>query len=243
MSDQHPMALRPGGPSPSGTPDPSAQQQYQSRQSMGAPLYQPDSRTQQSGPSQNTNFSTRFVSSQYPSLQQSPVEAGMTSPQNQAGNPFVDHGGRSRASTASQAQNYSVPVSGISSPPQAHAQPLFAQHSGTNHGHGAGSGSSRPVSRSAVVNPNQGHASMAGFPMPGSSVPSTRPTSARSPFSTPITAFPRQRPYQILLINPNSTRSMTDACLRRRAPHSPSRRRTHRLHRSVSSTHRHRIRH
>jgi Asp/Glu/hydantoin racemase len=51
--------------------------------------------------------------------------------------------------------------------------------------------------------------------------PSTRPTSAKSPFSTPITSPPRNRPHQVLLINPNSTRSMTEAMLHSLRPNVP----------------------
>jgi Asp/Glu/hydantoin racemase len=57
----------------------------------------------------------------------------------------------------------------------------------------------RPPSSSTTTSPQ------------GGSRPTT--SSSRSPFSSPVTAPPRQRPIQILLINPNSTRSMTDACL------------------------------
>ncbi|KAJ9504226.1 hypothetical protein H2202_000282 [Exophiala xenobiotica] len=227
----HPIALRPGGPSSRSTsPQPQPQQQYPTPTAntlatydgptddmpgsypprnpsgtgpggAGGSNYGPS--RSQSPPSQvqqgysNSN-GARFPSSHYPPL--SPTnEPGAPS-----GNPYAEPS-RSRSSTIGQ--NYPIALGGqqqpplpMSSPPQQTVQPLFSQHSGHQLQQPQ---SSRPVSRGANAANN-----MSG---PG---PSTRPTSsAKSPFSTPITSPPRQRPQQILLINPNSTRSMTDACL------------------------------
>ncbi|KIV86391.1 hypothetical protein PV11_02002 [Exophiala sideris] len=229
-SQNHPFALRPGGPSPSSTPQPQPQKAQNSIYDLVSddmPSYQ-NPRTP-SGPGlNNTNGTPTFSppQPQSPTLQQ-PQSYGQGSsrfpsqlyqfPQNESGQsssgPYAD-GPRvsSRRSSIGQTHPNSLsnnhPPMPIS-PPQQNVQPLFAQHSG-----GAGAQSSRPVSRGA---PNM----IPSMPTGGSSAsgPSTRPTSAanpntaRSPFSTPITSPPRQRPHQILLINPNSTRSMTEACL------------------------------
>ncbi|KIW46025.1 uncharacterized protein PV06_01718 [Exophiala oligosperma] len=221
---QHPISLRPGGSSSrSSSPQPQPQQhtfinfensstddmqnssssyQQQPRHMSGpgpsqygggggpSPSQSPPAQQQQA----YSGGGNRFPSQNYPPPQpQSPTnEAGVP-----AGNPFADNS-RSRSSTLGQ--SYPIALGGGQppipiSPPQQTVQPLFAQHSGA-----AASQSSRPVSRSA---------NMSG--------PSTRPTSSstttKSPFSTPVTSPPRQRPFQILLINPNSTRPMTEACL------------------------------
>ncbi|KAI9881317.1 MAG: hypothetical protein M1823_006668, partial [Watsoniomyces obsoletus] len=84
---------------------------------------------------------------------------------------------------------------------------------------------SRPASRSAAPPPQStgSFGPMPSYPRHSTVQGDSRPTSSsRSPFSTPITAPPRQRPYQILLINPNSTRSMTDAMLVHARPSLPS---------------------
>lgn len=139
-----------------------------------------------------TNYSTRFSSANYGQAP-GPVEAGSgQSPSSAALNPFTDHGPRSRSSTAGQSYNPNNESS---------AQPLLPQHSGY-----VTASSSRPVSRSTAASPPN----------------ASRPTTSKSPFSTPISAPPRQRPAQILLINPNSTRSMTDACLASVRPNLPA---------------------
>lgn len=219
----HPISLRPGGPSPrSSSPQPQSQPQSQqananvlanfdatsddmpgsypprnpSGTGPGGSNYGP-SRSQSPPSQQGFSNGARFPSQSYPP--QSPTnEPGAPS-----GNPFTENS-RSRSSTIGQ--NYPIALGGNQqpplplSPPQQTVQPLFAQHSGHQLQ------SSRPVSRGANAN-------MSG--------PSTRPTSSKSPFSTPMTSPPRQRPQQILLINPNSTRSMTDACLNSLRPMVP----------------------
>ncbi|KIX09074.1 uncharacterized protein Z518_00152 [Rhinocladiella mackenziei CBS 650.93] len=228
QSQQHPLSLRPGGPSPSSSPQPSQPLQYefdsdmpphQTRHASGsgsgsgfgpssghimgpAPSQSPPLQP----PSNANTYGGRFPSQYFPP--QSPTNEPGTS----SGNPFAD-GPRSRSST--MGQNYPIAVSSSSqngpptmpiSPPRQNAQPLIAQHSGYAQ-------SARPVSRSAAPGPS-GTNSMPMMPsMPAGSGPSTRPTSAKSPFSPPVTSPPRPRPHQILLINPNSTRSMTEACL------------------------------
>ncbi|KAK4941513.1 hypothetical protein LTR10_018531 [Elasticomyces elasticus] len=199
-SQNHPFALRPGGPSPSSTPQPQPQKAQNSIYDLVSddmPSYQ-NPRTP-SGPGlNNTNGTPTFSppQPQSPTLQQ-PQSYGQGS-------------SRFPSQLYQFPQNESGPSSsGPYTDGPRNVQPLFAQHSG-----GAGAQSSRPVSRGA---PNM----IPSMPTGGSSAsgPSTRPTSAanpntaRSPFSTPITSPPRQRPHQILLINPNSTRSMTEACL------------------------------
>ena len=182
------MALRPGG-SPS--PDPVQQQQYQNR--TPAPTYgggQPMNRPSSNNQAPPTNFSTRFSSNNYG---QSPVEAGSgQSPISPAPNAFADHSRSHSAATGHQ----SYPSGSDHQYPPPQAQAIQPQHSGYNAPTTAiaPAGNSRPVSRSA--NPN-----------------SSRPTTAKSPFSTPISAPPRPHPSQILLINPNSTRSMTENML------------------------------
>ncbi|ETN36800.1 uncharacterized protein HMPREF1541_09078 [Cyphellophora europaea CBS 101466] len=189
------MTLRPGG-SPSPNPEQQqSQQQYQTQpyQSLGQPSpYQ-----------QNPiNYSTRFSSANFP--QGPPVEAGSgqspVSASNSTPNPFADHGSRSRSSTVGgQSQHRPNDSAG--------ATPLQPQHSGY-----VTATSSRPVSRSTAASPPNA--------IPGAA--QSRPSTGRSPFSTPISAPPRQRPAQILLINPNSTRSMTDACLASVRPNLPA---------------------
>ena len=169
-----------------------------------------------------TNFSSRFVSSYYP---QTPINTSKaTSPSSQQPNPFSEHqmassgsqsqNRTSRASTVN-GQNYAINPSAMpTSPPQQSAQPILAQHSGyAGYGRDNPSLHSRPVSRSAA---SQAPPTNFG-PMPSRPAQNpandSRPTSSRSPFHTPITAPPRHRPYQILLINPNSSRSMTDSMI------------------------------
>ncbi|RMZ81615.1 hypothetical protein DV737_g2450, partial [Chaetothyriales sp. CBS 132003] len=142
------------------------------------------------------------------------AEAGHQSSQNpHDSSTFVEYaqsshgnnGVRSRASTVSQSQSYPIAVPGAMSPQQSLSQPVYVH------------GNSRPVSRSAAASPFQGgHASMPNAAtMSGGvgSAASTRPVTSKSPYSSPITALPRPRSYHILLINPNSTRTMTDNCL------------------------------
>ncbi|KIW68246.1 hypothetical protein PV04_04203 [Phialophora macrospora] len=185
-----------GGPLPSQSP-PLDQQQQQPQQQQ-----------------QQNNYGGRFPSQYFPP--QSPTNE----PGNPAGNPFVDGPGGSRSRSSTVGQNYPIavvpPMPSTTSPPMQGIQPLFAQHSG----HAGGpSASSRPVSRGAGA----GAGAMPSMPTAnGGGGPSTRPTSAKSPFSTPITAPPRTRPHQILLINPNSTRSMTEAMLHSLRPNVPS---------------------
>ncbi|EXJ92278.1 hypothetical protein A1O3_00828 [Capronia epimyces CBS 606.96] len=158
------------------------------------------------------SYSGRFPSQNFPP--QSPTnEAGSSS-----SNPFGDGRASSRSRSSTIGQNYPIPAQPPmpNSPPQ-NVQPLFAQHSG------GGQQSSRPVSRSAasasasISGPGGSSVAMMqgalGGPNGGVG-PSARTTASnRSPFSTPVTSLSRQRPHQILLINPNSTRSITEACL------------------------------
>lgn len=178
----------------------------------------PPLQRQQSPPSNTMNnvnsYSGRFPSQNYPP--QSPTNE----PGSSSGNPYVEgsSSSRSRSSTIGQSYPIAVQPSMPNSPPQS-VQPLFAQHSGSAGGQYQ---SSRPVSRSAASGSGSASSNMAfmqgGLGGPnGGPGPSTRPTAVgsigRSPFSTPVTSLSRQRPHQILLINPNSTRSMTEACL------------------------------
>lgn len=243
MADQsysqfHPPTLRPGGPSPSGSPQPSLQQQlqYQQRGSQpdlinsesDMPSYTNQMRhpsasgpSSHSGPlpSQSPPLPSMALNNQYsgrfPSAQYGPPQ----SPTNDAGNPFAEGPGNShsRSRSSTFGQNYPIPLAGGPpsqgqpgqgpppmpfSPPQqmSQPQPLVPQHSGYQQpGQGGPPATSRPVSRGGPQ----------GGPQ-GASGPNARPTSSKSPFSTPITAPPRQRPSQILLINPNSSRGMTD---------------------------------
>ncbi|EXJ60860.1 hypothetical protein A1O7_05013 [Cladophialophora yegresii CBS 114405] len=170
------------------------------------------------------NYSARFPSQYFPPPQSPTNEAG-----DPAGNPFIDHGpsgSRSRSSTVGQSQNYPITVvpppmpSMGNSPPSQGVQPLFAQHSGHAGAGGMSSSSSRPVSRGGGgAVPSSGP--MPSMPSTNGGGPSARPTSAKSPFSTPITSPPRGRPHQILLINPNSSRSMTETMLHSLRPNLP----------------------
>ncbi|EXJ93956.1 hypothetical protein A1O1_02349 [Capronia coronata CBS 617.96] len=172
----------------------------------------PPLQRQRSPPSNAMNnvnaYSGRFPSQHFPP--QSPTnEAGSSS-----GNVFVEGSSSSRSRSSTIGQSYPIAVQPPmpNSPPQ-NVQPLFAQHSGTAGGQHH---ISRPVSHSAA--PGSGPMMQGGLGGPnGVAGPSARPSgigsSSRSPFSTPVTSLSRQRPHQILLINPNSTRSMTEACL------------------------------
>ncbi|EHY54127.1 hypothetical protein ABEF92_008278 [Exophiala dermatitidis] len=181
------------------------------------------------------NYSGRFPSQNYPP--QSPTNE----PGSSSGNPYVEgsssqvqpqsqsqsqSGSRSRSRSSTIGQSYPVALQPPmpNSPPQTQTQPiqpqpLFAQHSGSPSNQAAKS--SRPVSRSAQSN-NPMAMMQGGLGCPvvsngaAAAGPSSRPgpsTNTRSPFSTPVTALSRQRPYQLLLINPCSTRSLTESCL------------------------------
>ncbi|EXJ69945.1 uncharacterized protein A1O5_07018 [Cladophialophora psammophila CBS 110553] len=223
----HPLSLRPGG-SRSGSPQPqqpllSSYEQLETDPAMSSYQRIPSGAgpgsfgapAPQSPPLPSSSSSAMYASARFPSQYfppQSPTNEQATS----SANPFADGPAGSRSRSSTIGQNYPIAVAPPmpTSPPQQSIQPLFAQHSGH-----AGS-SSRPVSRSA---PGGGPGSMGGSmpSMPtgsGGSGPSTRPTSAKSPFSPPITSPPRNRPHQILLINPNSTRSMTEAMLQSLRP-------------------------
>ncbi|RVX67333.1 hypothetical protein B0A52_09114 [Exophiala mesophila] len=176
----------------------------------------------------NNQYSSRFPSSQYARASgDTSSQAGPSSPIHDPGNPFSEPP-QSRSRSSTFGQNYPIVVGNgppgqqpggaappmPNSPPQQnpHAQPLVAQHSGfAQPGQGPSSSAasihSRPVSR--------------GGPSGAGGGPGTRPTS-RSPFSTPLTSPPRQRPHQILLINPNSSRSMTEAMLNSLRPVIPA---------------------
>ena len=143
------------------------------------------------------NYGGRFPSQYFPA--QSPVN-------HEAGNPFggeLPSDSRSRSSTLGQ--NY--PIAIPPPVPNSQPQPLFAQHSGFA---GATPSSSRPVSRGGPGATSAPPGAMPSMPTGNGAGPSARPMSAKSPFSAPMSAPTRSRPHQILLINPNSTRSMTD---------------------------------
>lgn len=209
----HPLALRPGGsdsasPQPQdlhfnfdqGEPDLAMAYQRGSSGSgsgggFGGPPPSPP--LDQSQQRQNaSNYGGRFPSQYFPP--QSPVNDYAETP----------GGSRSRSSTIGQSYPIPIPPPVPNSGSNQSAQPLFAQHSGH-----AGP-SSRPVSRG-------GPGATPSMPTGNGAGPGTRPTSAKSPFSPPITSPPRARPHQILLINPNSTRSMTEAMLYSLRPNIP----------------------
>lgn len=226
MSDSHPNALRPGGPSPSNTPRPDLQTQS-SQENMQSRGQQPpagyggyqEATQQQSPPSQHQQqqqqYGGRFASGAYPPGPNFNVE---TPGGSGSSNPFPENDGRSRASTIGQ----SYPIAMGESPPppmppMPSAQPLFSQHSGQQAL--AGPSGSRPVSRqqppTQPMNPS--------VLQPNFTAPNTRPGTAggtqaapgqsKSPFTTPVTSPPRSRPSQILLINPTSSATLTNSLL------------------------------
>ncbi|KAL2436946.1 hypothetical protein ABEF95_015570 [Exophiala dermatitidis] len=239
----HPLSLRPGGASSrSSSPIPSPPQPEQpllspepSRESSMSSYQSPPLQRQRSPPDATmnmnmnmpNNYSGRFPSQNYPP--QSPTNE----PGSSSGNPYVEgssqaqpqsqsqsqSGSRSRSRSSTIGQSYPVALQPPmpNSPPQTQTiqpQPLFAQHSGSPSNQAAKS--SRPVSRSAQSNSMAMMQGGLGGPVSnGAAGPSSRPgpSTTRSPFSTPVTALSRQRPYQLLLINPCSTRSLTESCL------------------------------
>ncbi|KAF7846401.1 hypothetical protein BT93_L4460 [Corymbia citriodora subsp. variegata] len=107
------------------------------------------------------------------------------------------------------------------SPAMQPAMPLMPQHSGMNQG--AGPSGSRPQSRGAGLNAGVLHPGFVPQPLPTrpgtSSGQSTQP---KSPFTAAVTAAPRNRPSQILLINPTSNSQLTMTMLNSLKPILPS---------------------
>lgn len=211
MSDSHPNALRPGGPSPSNTPRPMLQTQssQDSMQGRGQQAYSGYQEHPQPGPSQQ--YGGRFPSAMYGQNPNFNVE---TPGGSSSSHPYGDETQRSRASTLGQ--SYPIPM-GESPPNMPTAQPLFAQHSGPEPM--PAQSSSRPVSRQQPPNqPMNPSVLQPGF----QTAPNTRPGTSggqgpggqsKSPFTTPVTSPPRSRPSQILLVNPTSTTALTNALL------------------------------
>lgn len=127
-----------------------------------------------------------------------------------------DDAPRTRTSTVGQ-QYYMAPEE---MPPLPTQQPLFAQHSGSSaqtQSMHSGSSNPRPVSRSqagqAPPLPSMLHGPMPTHPQPQPATTARPGTASKSPFTTPITCPPRNRPNQVLLINPSSTTALTNLML------------------------------
>lgn len=218
MSDSHPNALRPGGPSPTNTPRPDLQTQkslenMQSRgqQPGGYAAYQDIPISQQGGQQQQQQqqpYGGHYSSAVYSQAPNFNVE---TPGGSASSNPFSEDSGRPRANTLGQ--SYPIAV-GESPPNMPAAQPLFAQHSG--QGPMMGPSGSRPVSRQQPPNPAMNPSVLQpGFQNPPTTRPGTSsgPGQSKSPFTTPVTSPPRLRPSQILLINPTSSSTLTNSLL------------------------------